>query len=61
MSGLNLDAHELESLFQVDTAQWQDNLTKNAAFLKTFGNDLPQSISAQHQRIEKRINDGGCS
>jgi phosphoenolpyruvate carboxykinase (GTP) len=55
VSGLSLDASQLEELFRVEPKVWADELKRYQEFLATFGDRLPAGIKAQQAVLEKRV------
>ena len=55
ITGLKLKNNVLKELFDIDSAQWKQELENQMEFLKTFGKDLPKEIKNEHAALKKRF------
>ncbi|MBU0650759.1 phosphoenolpyruvate carboxykinase (GTP) [bacterium] len=57
MTGLDISGDKLTKLLSIDKTVWQDEVTSQAEFLNSFGDDLPAEIRKQYEELKKRINE----
>jgi phosphoenolpyruvate carboxykinase (GTP) len=55
LEGLDVPKSDLEQLLAVHHDDWKVELDEHKAFLAGFGEDLPQAMMDQYERIQKRL------
>jgi len=55
--GLNLSDEALQTLLNVDPAEWVDAVVGQEDFMKTYGNHMPHSMWDEHDDLARRIDD----
>lgn len=55
LEGLNIPAAKMQRLFEVDPAQWQQELKDIAKFFASFGERLPEEMKQEYQLLSKRL------
>jgi phosphoenolpyruvate carboxykinase (GTP) len=58
LTGLDIPAHKLDPLFQVDVGGWFREAQENWAFLKRFGLRLPLTMRREHEAFLRRLSAG---
>jgi len=59
MTGLDLPRQNMEKLFEIDPAAWQAEMNDIAAFFQPFGDRLPIEMWAQHESLNRRLEELG--
>ncbi len=55
VTGLNLPAGVLQKLFEIDKKAWQEEISRQSGFFKTFGDSLPTELVSELTDFQKRI------
>ena len=50
-TGLDMQASDMETLLNVDTASWRDEMQAIGEYLQEYGDRLPQKLSEEHRKI----------
>jgi phosphoenolpyruvate carboxykinase (GTP) len=50
-TGLDMQASDMETLLNVDTASWRDEMQAIGEYLQEFGDRVPQKLSEEHRKI----------
>ncbi|MBN1844297.1 MAG: phosphoenolpyruvate carboxykinase (GTP) [Sedimentisphaerales bacterium] len=61
MTDLALPPGAMESLFEIDPQAWRQEMASVAEFFETFGDRLPLELWAQHEALERRLEELGDS
>jgi phosphoenolpyruvate carboxykinase (GTP) len=55
--GLNVSESVMQSLLNVDAAEWVDAVVGQEDFMKTYGSHMPHSMWDEHDELARRIDD----
>lgn len=59
MTGLDFDMTTMKKLFEINPEDWKEEMVGIAQFFDTFGERLPVNLRAQHESLERRLNELG--
>ena len=61
MTGLNLSQEEMRKLFEIKPEDWRREMKDVSEFFKKFGERLPLELWAQHEALQRRLEELGGS
>ena len=61
MTGLELPDGAMDKLFEIDPAAWKTEMEGVAEYFKQFGDRLPLELWAQHEALNRRLEELGSS
>ena len=60
LEGLALDAAALDTLLDVDTQAWADEVADIGHYLDTFGERMPAKLRAEQQRVAQALTEANA-
>ncbi len=59
MSGIDIDQETMTKLFEINPEDWKAEMVGVAEYFKQFGDRMPVNLLAQHEALERRLDELG--